>query len=72
MPEILGDVPRWFDPERPDQLAAALAPFMNDPRRVVRWAERAPHAAQFHLPPHGHGDGGDVAEPCLIHEIHEW
>jgi glycosyltransferase involved in cell wall biosynthesis len=31
MPEILGDVPCWFDPDRPDQLAAALAPFMNDP-----------------------------------------
>jgi hypothetical protein len=48
MPEILGDVPRWFDPDRPDQLAGAVASFLED-ADARREAERKGrlHAGKF-------------------------
>lgn len=48
MPEILGDAPLWFAPDRPDQLADAIAAFLNDPRLREAASRRGrAHAAQF-------------------------
>ncbi len=48
LPEVLGDVPLYFDPDRADQLADCLAALLGDPaERDVRGARGQAHAAQY-------------------------
>ena len=48
MPEVLGDVPLWFDPDHPGQLAGALATLLQDPRLRREVGQRGKaHAARF-------------------------
>lgn len=48
MPEVLGDVPLWFDPDRPEQLADAMIRFLENPAlRQAAGQKGKAHAAQF-------------------------
>jgi len=48
MPEVLGDVPLYFDPDRADQLADCLAKLLGDPaERDARGARGQAHAARY-------------------------
>ena len=48
MPEILGDVPRYFGPEKPDELAEQLNALLCDRRERAERSERGrTHARQF-------------------------
>jgi glycosyltransferase involved in cell wall biosynthesis len=46
MPEILGDAGAWFDPERPQEIAAAIRSLAEDPERRGRCARAAYEAAR--------------------------
>jgi glycosyltransferase involved in cell wall biosynthesis len=46
MPEILGDAGEYFDPERPGQIARAMASLMDDPAARARRARAAHERAQ--------------------------
>jgi glycosyltransferase involved in cell wall biosynthesis len=48
MPEVLGDVPVYFDPSRPDELAERLVGLLADPaEREARGQAGRAHAAKF-------------------------
>jgi glycosyltransferase involved in cell wall biosynthesis len=48
MPEVLGDVPVYFDPNRPDELSEKLAALLADPvEREARGRAGRAHAAKF-------------------------
>jgi glycosyltransferase involved in cell wall biosynthesis len=48
MPEILGDVPRYFDPERPDELARELNALLVNRRERMERSERGRvHSREF-------------------------
>jgi glycosyltransferase involved in cell wall biosynthesis len=48
MPEVLGDVPVYFDPQRPDELADRLAALLANPKeREERGCRGHAHAATF-------------------------
>ena len=36
MPEVLGDAPLYFDPDRPDELAESLLSLLDDPDEAAR------------------------------------
>ena len=46
MPEMLGEAGVYFDPESPDEIAAALRPLIADPDLRTRCAEGAYAKAQ--------------------------
>lgn len=48
MPEVLGDVPLYFDPDRPDELADGLVRLLADPaERDARGRRGREHAARY-------------------------